>query len=211
MARTVSGEACRPASEAERTAFEQLVRSGLFSSVRATLTNEDGADDRLQEGVAWAWREFVRHGAEGKSQDPALLKHICRLRAQDLGRQLVTDGTHRYRDAFDRRAYRDGLVTVERLHSPIDDADDDSGDTLIEASLAAQHDPEDWMNSHVDLETWWRRHLNEDERQLIKARWEGYSLSEIAAEFGKDISTACRRIRNIGRDLAKRAGLPVGA
>ena len=195
-----------PSPDTDR--FEELFKAGLFDSVRRTLTNEVEADDRMAEGVAHAWREYRRRAERGQDTDPALLKHICRQRAQAIGRRIVCDRTWRCRDAYDARAYRDGHVALLRFTGLADDRDDDQEQTLVEASMQRRQDPEDWLISALDLEAW-IADLTPEDRGLIFNRMSGSTLSEIATELHVDTSTACKHIHRLGLDLAERAGVEI--
>ena len=188
--------------------FEELFKAGLFDSIRATLTNEVEAEDRMAEGVAHAWRECRRRAERGQDTDPALLYHICRLRAHSIGRRIVCNGTRRYHDAYDRRAYRDGHVELLRLGGLTDDMEEDQEQTLVEATAQQRYAPEDWLISALDLERW-IADLTTEDRGLIHARMSGDTLSEIAADLHVHTSTACRQIRRLGLDLAERAGIEI--
>ena len=188
--------------------FTGHVRAGLFDSVERTLTNEVEAEDRMAEGIGWAWHEYQRRADRGEGTDPALLHHICRLRAQDIGRQLHTDGTWRIRDAYDRRAYRDGNVELLRLGGIRDDGNEDEEETLVEASVGRQAPQEDWIVSRIDLEAWLSE-LAADERKILLGRLSGFTLKEIGKELRQSVFQVCRKAKALGRELAIRAGIEV--
>lgn len=89
-------------------AFTEKVKAGMFNPVARHLTNPDTAEDRMQEALALTW-EMYRDRIVNRDLvlDDGILVHACRQRACDLSRQLVrANGTHRYRDAMNERAYR---------------------------------------------------------------------------------------------------------
>ena len=188
--------------------FADHMRAGLFTSIERTLTNEIEAEDRLAEGIGWAWREYQRRAERGEDTDPALLHHIARQRAQDIGRQLHTDGTWRLRDAYDRRAFRDRHVQLLRLGGICDDEEEVEEEILVEASIGRHAPQEDWIVSRIDLEAWLRE-LTAEERTIVMGRLAGYKLSEIGKEIRQSVFQVCRTAKALGRELATRAGIEV--
>ena len=188
--------------------FTNHVRDGLFAGVERTITNETEVEDRVAEGIGWAWHEYQRRAERREGTDPALLYHIARQRAQDIGRQLHADGTWRIRDAYDRRAYRDGNVELLRLSGIRDDGKEDEEETLVEASTGRQAPQEDWIVSRIDLEAWLRE-LTAEERTIVMGRLAGYKLSEIGKEIRQSVYRVCRTAKALGRELAIRAGIDV--
>ena len=186
-------------------AFEEKVRAGMFNPVARHLTNPDTADDRMQEGLALNRKMYRdRIVNRGLVLDDAILVHACRQRACDLSRQLVrANGTHRYRDAMNERAYHDGKVDVLRLDAWVeDDSEDEKRPEQIGLAQEECCSPEHKMNSAIDLEEWLGG-LSDRDYSIMQARIGGYSLHRIASDLGVSTSPVFARAKKLGLELAE--------
>jgi hypothetical protein len=55
----------------------------------------------------------------------------------------------------------------------------------------------------------WLAELPASDRKLIEMRVAGHQLGELAAEVGGSTSGVCRRLKHLGRSLARHAGIDV--
>lgn len=87
---------------------------------------------------------YWRKARAGVLLDDALLVHHCRLRAIDLGRQLVRGG-QRKRDALDPRNYHQRRLEILRLDGLADEdgelPGEEQGDLVIGLSEGLADDP----------------------------------------------------------------------
>ncbi len=188
--------------------FAQKVARGIFDPVARHITGND-REERLAEAVAMTFELFARKARAGVLLDDALLVHHCRLRAVDLGRQLVHGG-QRKRDVMDPRNYHQGRVEV--LH--LDGLPDEDGafpgeeDLAVHAALVdgLTRDPRPELDSALDL-TSWLATLPAGDQAMLAARYEGRTLDEIAKVRGVTISPVFQRLKRLGAELAARAGV----
>jgi hypothetical protein len=171
-----------------RITFEEKVRRGIFRPVVRRIHGPD-PEDRLAEAVGLVFEEYQRAARRGVVLEDAVLVHACRLRAMDLGRQLVKGGQRR-RDVLDRRNRRDGRVEI--LHV------DDELEGL-------HHDPTPDLIGALDVMAW-AASLRPSDRTMIAARLQGYSLREVAQAAGVSTTFAFTRLRSLGAELARRSG-----
>ena len=68
--------------------------------------------------------------------------------------------------------------------------------------------PTSTIISTISLGEWLANRTDEDVK-LVALRLQGYGLAEIATEVGKAVSTVCRRLQDLGEDLAAHARLPM--
>lgn len=188
--------------------FTDKVKSGIFEPVASYITDPNKREDRMQEGLWAAWQCYRRGIVETSHVDDALLVHACRLRATALGRQVHTDGTHHLRDAMDPRNFHEGRVEILRLGDIHNDIDDDCDRTVNPYLRERGVSPEIWNVSAHDLYTW-LADLDDRDVSMLEGRFEGDGLPEIARETGVSTSTACRRLHELGHQLADRAGIKV--
>ena len=74
--------------ETIRSSFDQKIRSGMFKPITRRL-HADMAEDRAQEGLALTYEIYRQHALQGDVLDNALLVFSARVRAEDLGRNVV--------------------------------------------------------------------------------------------------------------------------
>lgn len=191
-------------------AFDQKVRRGMFRPVARHVLHHPDPEDRLQDAIAQTWEMYARYAERGVVLDDAILVHSCRQRAVDLARHFVpSDGTRRYHDVCDQRAYRDGKVEVFRLDWPFEDEDGDEG-SLQPVGYAEEQcpSPERKLNSALDLENWLDG-LTARDRSIMEGRMAGYGLPRIAVDLGLSTSTIFAKTKALGLELAHRAGVRV--
>jgi hypothetical protein len=191
--------------ESIRSSFDEKIRRGMFRPITRRL-HADMAEDRSQEALALVYEQYRRHAEQGHVLDDALLVHAARLRAEDLGRQIVPcDGVARKTCVMDVRNYIDGKVEVLRLDKIV--ADHDEADMLGLAEAMANN-PARRIVSAIDLEAWLAE-LPAEDRALLSMRMAGHGWTEIGAALGISGSSAWSRCRNLGRALAERAHVAV--
>jgi hypothetical protein len=191
--------------ESIRSSFDEKIRRGMFRPITRRL-HADTAEDRSQEALALVYEQYRRHAEQGHVLDDALLVHAARLRAEDLGRQIVPcDGVARKTCVMDVRNYIDGKVEVLRLDKIVSDHDEANMLGLAEAMAA---NPVRKLVSAIDLEAWLAG-LSEDDQVLLSMRMAGYKLKPIAKRLGISTSAVWARCRELGRELAERAHLEV--
>ena len=191
--------------ESIRSSFDEKVRRGMFRPITRRM-HAYTAEDRSQEGLALAYEHYRRHALQGRILDDALLVHAARLRAEDLGRQIVPcDGVARKTCAMDVRNYISGKVEVLRLDKIVADHDEVNMLGLAEAMAA---NPVRKLVSAIDLEAWLAE-LPEDDQVLLAMRMAGYKLKPIAKRLGISTSAAWARSRELGHELAERAHVEV--
>ena len=190
--------------------FEKKVRAGIFRPVIRHITGND-PEERLAEAVAMTFELYSRKARAGVLLDDALLVHHCRLRAIDLGRQLVRGG-QRLRDAMDPRNYTRGRVEILRLDGvPDEDGDlrgEEQGDLVIGMAEGLADDPSAKIISAIDLERWTGT-LPAADRAVLAARYEGFTLNETARSQDSSISAVFARLKRLGAELATRAGVTI--
>ena len=192
--------------------FEDKVRRGIFNPIRRHLKIAHEAEDRWQDAVCQTWSMYRRYAEKGEVLSDAILVHSCRQRATDLGRRFTgTLGAHRTnQDVMDARAYRDGLVRVYRLNGTHDDEQIDETDRAIEVSLAESLTvaPEDQWISAIDLERWVGEQCFQDQG-IMAGKMEGKTTKEIAHETHLPYLVAWRKEKELGHELADRAGVKI--
>jgi hypothetical protein len=195
-----------------RSEFEKKIRRGIFNPV-ARFLPEDVREDRLQDAIAQTWQMYERYAERGELLDDAILVHSCGLRATDASRHYVPcEGYQRKRDALDPRNFLEGHVEVLRFgdfgdedeHRGPDEDDAPVGFGLAEATST---NPTRRILSAINLVAW-LQDLPAEDRRMIELRAAGFDLEEIAGELGTSKFAVCRRIKELGEDLAKHAGLP---
>jgi len=105
---------------------------------------------------------------------------------------------------MDERNYKAGHVEVLHLDGELGD-EEDEGFVLALTDVEMGH-PARWLVSAIDLETWLSR-LAAGDQLILRLRRAGHTLDEIAKTTGKSITAVLHRLRELGRELAERAGL----
>jgi len=190
--------------------FSRLMRKGAFNSIRRFITGAD-ADDRLAEGIAMSFEAALRKADQGVLMDDALVVHSARLRAIEIRRQFVKGGQPR-RDALHRANYTDGRTTVLHLDGLVDYEDGWQGDGDVDLQVAwlaaTSLDPADQLASAIDIDAWLTS-LDVADRELLAGRLAGFSLQELAWRSDRSVTAVFQRLRQLGTDLAERAGVVV--
>ena len=141
-----------------REQFEKKVRAGIFRPVIRHITGND-PEERLAEAVGMTFELYARKAKAGVVLDDAVLVHHCRLRAIDLGRQLVKGG-QRLRDAMDPRNFHRGRVEMLRIDGlPDEDGDfktEEDGNVVIGLADGLAQDPTPRIIGAIDLADWAR-------------------------------------------------------
>ncbi len=182
--------------------FANKVRRGIFNPVARYVTGFVDPEDRLQDAIAQTWQLYRRNAEAGRILDDALLVHHCKLRAIDPARSIVPADGIRCQDVYDSRAHKNGTVEVLRLQT-------DNGDSeAIGLAAEDQAAPERRLLSAIDLEAW-VDDLDEADKKLVGYKHLGMSTADVASETGSDYWHTYRRERQLGHELAARAGLGV--
>jgi hypothetical protein len=191
--------------ESIRSSFDEKIRRGMFKPIVRRL-HADMAEDRSQEALALAYENCRRYALQGRILDDALLVHFARLRAEDLGRQIVPrDGVARKTCVMDVRNYIDGKVEVLRL----DRIFHDRGETdMFGLAEAMANNPVRRIVSAIDLESWLAE-LPEDDRALLSMRMSGHGWVAIGTALPCISGSSAWSRRNLGRELAERAHVDV--
>jgi hypothetical protein len=201
-----------PTESQLRHHFDALVRRGAFKPILRFLPAGEVGAELLQDAVAQTWGMFRRYALEkGKVVPDAILVFSCRQRAIDPNRSFVpADGVQRLRDAYDWRNFASGRVVIHRLDlRNVDQHIEDAGEgdrELIGLAAALNSNPTRNVHSALDLESWLDQ-LHEDDRAMLEARAAGFTLEETAADRGLSISTVHSRTKQLGEQLAARAGV----
>ena len=191
--------------ESIRSSFDEKVRRGMFKPIVRRL-HADMAEDRSQGALALAYENYRRHALQGRILDDALLVHFARLRAEDLGRQIVPcDGVARKGCVMDVRNYIDGKVEVLRFDKIVSDHYEAN---MLGLAEAIANNPVRRIVSAIDLQAWLAS-LPDDDRALLSMRMAGHGWVEIGAALCISGSSAWSRCRNLGRELAERAHVEV--
>ena len=197
-------------TEEIREQFEKKVRAGIFRPVIRHITGND-PEERLAEAVAMTFELYARKAKAGVVLDDAVLVHHCRLRAIDLGRQLVKGG-QRLRDAMDPRNFHRGRLELLRIDGiPDEDGDlhgEEDGNVVIGLADGLAQDPTPRIIGAIDLERW-ARTLPEGDRAVLAARYQGHTLQETAEAMDSSISAVFARLKRLGGELAHRAGVTI--
>jgi DNA-directed RNA polymerase specialized sigma24 family protein len=187
-----------------KQSFAEKVARGIFRPVARHL-REDLVEDRLAEGIGMAFEQYVSRAARGEVMNDAVLVMACHMRAIDMGRRLAgAYGAQPKRDVLDERNYKDGTVEVLRLDGLLEDEDDEGA--ALGIADADVRNPVRRLVSALDLERWLSSLASED-RLLLALRQAGHTLEEIAEVTGRGITTVCHRLRELGQELAERAGI----
>jgi hypothetical protein len=190
--------------------FAEKVANGIFKPVIRHISGND-PEERLAEAVAMTFELYARKARQGVLLDDALLVHHCRLRAIDLGRQLVHGG-QRKRDALDPRNYHQGRVEILRLDGVADEdgelPGEEQGDLVIGLAEGLADDPSAKIISAIDLASW-AGTLPSADRAVLAARYQGHTLQEMAEAMDSSISAIFSRLKRLGGELAQRAGVTI--
>lgn len=194
-----------------RAQYGEKVERGIFKPVARLLHVEP--EDRMQEGLGLGYEQYVNKAEKtGEFMDDPLCVHVVKLRATDFSRHLVRGGQKK-RDALDQRNYIEGRVAEVLRLDGLPDQDDEEFDgegdrVLVGMAVALSANPVSKIVSAIDLEEWLDQ-LDAQDRELLELRSQGFTLAEIAGMLDWHISDACSRCRQLGRELAARAGLPI--
>ena len=187
-----------------KQSFADKVARGIFNPVARHL-REDLVEDRLAEGIGMAFEQYANRAARGEVMNDAVLVLACHMRAIDMGRRLAgAYGGQPKRDVYDERNYKNGAVEVLRLDGLLEDHDDEG--TALGIAEADVANPARRLVSAIDLEAWLSS-LPAEDRLLLALRQAGHKLEEIAEVTGGRASPICQRLRELGRELAERAGI----
>lgn len=197
-------------TEELRSRFTDLVQRGVFNPVARHIVGND-REDRLQDAVAQCWESYCRYAERGIHLDTPLLVRMTHLRAIDPGRRFCRGGQPR-RDAMNVQNYLAGRTEVLHLDGIVSELDGGVGDrdVALQAAwfAATSNNPDDELAATVDLETW-LADLGDADRRLLAGRIAGHSLQELASRFDRSVTSVFQRLRHLGTELARHAGVTV--
>ena len=191
--------------------FTKKVKRGMFNPVQRHLTDPTLAEDRLQDAICQTWRMYRSYALDkGKVLDDGILVHSCRQRATDLARAFVpAGGRQQSLDVMSPVAYRAGKVEVLRLDG-INLENDNDLPWCPQVGWAEEEAlrPERNLNSALDLEAW-LGDLTHRDRHLLEAKAAGIETTKTAADLDLPYGVAYRRGKELGKELAARAGVRI--
>ena len=166
----------------------------------------------LQTAAGWIrWTPPPKYIKEKDRVLPdGILVHSCRQRAVDLNRGFCpVDGGAKNQDVLDPRAYRDGKVQVLHVEGVCDDQNAE-GDRPLQVGLAEELSacPERKMNSAIDLERWVGELAFRDQA-LMERKMAGFETTQIAHDLDQPYNVTYYREKQLGHELAKRAGVSI--
>jgi len=193
--------------------FDSLVRRGAFKPCERFVCRDADYEDRVQEGLGAAWRWYSQQVALGNEPDVALAVHVVHLRTVDRSRRFVSHGRRSCLDVYDASERQGHGVELRRLDGVHDDDDDDDDgrheqDPSLGLARIGVNNPETNLVSALDLTSWCSTLASAD-RELLALRAAGHGLEEIGKATGRSVAGAFRRARQLGFELADRAGLEV--
>lgn len=200
-----------PALVAAQERFEALVRRGVFRPCERFVCRDADREDRVAEGIAAAWEWYAREAARGHEPDVALAVHVVRLRTVDRSRRFVRgDGTRWGVDVYVQQ--QRGGLELRRLdgvhdHDDEDDERHEDDPSLGLARFGVNNPEANWLSA-MDLEAWLDA-LPSTDCEMVVMRGAGFELKEIADVTGRSVAGVFRRVRQLGRELADRAGIDV--
>ncbi len=190
--------------------FDRLVRKGAFRPILRFISSVD-PDDRLQEGICQTYELALRKAANGEQMDDPLIVYAARLRALDIRRRFTKGGQPR-RDVMCHANYVDNRVQVLHIDGLVDDDEhwQGDGDVGLQAAwlAATAADPAAQLAAAIDLDNW-LSNLGAADRELLAGRLAGHTLQELAWRTDSSVSSTFRHLRELGKELAQRAGIVV--
>ena len=193
-----------------RERFDDLVRVGALRVCERTVYYAADREDRLQEGLAQCWAWYRQQALLGRTPDTALVVHACKLRTVDRSRRFVAGDRARWRcDVFEQQGRGIELRRLDGIHDrDVDDDDDCREDPSLGIARLGLNNPEANLLSALDLSAWLES-LPSTDREMLAMRGHGYGLAEIGDATGRSVAGVFRRARQLGYQLAERAGIKV--
>jgi DNA-directed RNA polymerase specialized sigma24 family protein len=196
---------------AARKRFDDIIRSGALRVCERTVHYSYDREDRVQEGLASAWRWYAKQAQLGNTPDTALVVHACRLRTVDRGRRFVCGDRARWSaDVFVQQERGLELRRLDGVHDHDDDGEHHEEDPSLGIARLGIANPETNIASALDLSSWLNT-LASTDREMVAMRGAGFKLEEISKTTGRSVAGVFRRTRQLGLDLAQRAGIEVQA
>ena len=199
------------AISAVRERFEDIVRSGALRVCERAVHYSTDRDDRVQEGLAFAWQWFSQQAMLGHTPDTALLVHACKLRTKDRGRRFVCGDRSRWQnDVYNRQGRGTELRRLDGVADLRDDDDQDRHEEDPSLGLARMgiNNPERNLLSAMDLVAWTDT-LSPSDQRMLEMRYQGHGLDEVGKVAGRSVAGVFRRCRQLGLELAERAGVEI--
>lgn len=190
-----------------RGQFEELIRSGALKACERHVAGAHDAQDRIAEGLAMCWVWYSKQVALGRTPDLALVRHCCKLRTVDRSHRLDSGDRRRWQQCVYQVQGRSG-VELRRLRLA-DDADDRlDDDPAVGLAAAGAQDPTPRLDSALDLQRWLVT-LSARDRTMLMMRNAGHGLAAIGDKLKCTSSTVHKSCRDLGMELARRAGIEV--
>jgi DNA-directed RNA polymerase specialized sigma24 family protein len=188
--------------------FEALIMSGALRVCERAVHYAHDREDRVQEGLAFAWAWYSQQAARGNVPDTALVVHVAKLRTRDRTRRFIrAEGARWGEDVYVQQERGIELRRLEAVHDHDSEEERHEDHSLGLARLGVGN-PESNVVSAFDLVAW-TDNLSSDDRQLLARRYEGFGLEEIGKETGRSVAGVFRRARQLGLELAARAEVEV--
>jgi len=196
-----------PSTVDARGRFQAIVASGALKACERHVAGAYDSDERIAEGLAMTWDWYRKQIALGRDPELALVRHCCKCRTVDRSHRLDSgDRRHWTSDVYAKQG-RNG-VELRRLQ--LVDLEDDRVEQDPNLGLAEPgcQDPTEKLDSAIDLEAW-LKHLSARDRTLLAMKQAGYGLEEIGRKLKTTSSTAWKHGRELGAELAERAGITI--
>ena len=194
------------AGEEVRQQIADLVRRGAFKPIARFLRAEI-CEERIAEAIGLTLQMAIRHAANGRRFDDALLVHHARLRALEPSRHLCPS-RGRGCDALNQENFIKGRTEVLSIDGVSDESGGEGDAQLIGLALNGNPNPADVLASALDLQSW-LADLSKRDRRLLELRSSGLTLQEICTTLDLSISTVFSRCKQLGIALAEAADLSV--
>jgi len=193
---------------AAQRGFTEMYQTGVFNPVQRFVCRDADAEDRVQEGLASAWRWYAKQVALGREPDVALAVHVVRLRTVDRSRRFVCGDRSRWRNDVYEQQGRDIELRRLELQDDRDDEHERYQDPTLGLARLGVPDPAVNIVSAMDLCDWLDS-LDEADREMLGMRGAGYGLKDISGATGNSVAKVFRRARELGHELAERAEVEV--
>ena len=191
--------------------FDDKVRRGIFNPIARFVTNHADSEDRVQDAVCQTWAMYRRYAVEKDTVlDDALLVKKASWVVTDLARRFVgKDGAScRCQDVHSQAAYRAGNVELLRLDCIDDDGAEEDRSISFGYAEAEAGNPAHKLNSAIDLEAWLGG-LTHMDRSIMEAKMAGFTTTQIASDLDLTYGVAYRKEKQLGHELAARAGVRI--
>jgi hypothetical protein len=186
--------------------FDALVRRGVFKPCERFVCRDRDYEERVQEGLGLTWTWYRQQVAAGTVPDVALVVFAARRAMVNRGRTVVGHEHRWHDDVYDRQGIEVALLRLDGVHDHDDDDDQREQDPSLGLARLGVSNPETNWLSAMDLDTWLGELAAED-REMVELRGAGFGLADIGRATRRSVAGVFRRTRQLGHDLAERAGI----